>query len=131
MSSFDEESEGPVLEQRLVSFDTPENEYLKKAELGELMDAMRRLHEEEKILRGGKIFRNDSISEITKLLEGKIYEAAVTESVYMKLKERYQILTVRQISEGTYIRFVCGEGLPFVGSPSEANLEDVFLYLYQ
>lgn len=48
LSSFDEETEVPVLEQELVNFDTPENEYLKKAEFGELMSAIQRLSEEEK-----------------------------------------------------------------------------------
>lgn len=48
LSSFDEETEVPVLEQELVNFDTPETEYLKKAEFGELMSAIQRLSEEEK-----------------------------------------------------------------------------------
>lgn len=82
-------------------------------------------------LKEGKIFRNDTISDITKLLEGEIYEITVSESIYAKLKESYQILTVRQTGEGTYTRFVCADGIPFVGNPSAANLEDVFLYLYQ
>lgn len=82
-------------------------------------------------LKEGKIFCNDTISDITKMLEGEIYETTVSESIYERLKESYQILTVRQTSEGTYTRFVCTDGIPFVGKPSAANLEDVFLYLYQ
>lgn len=82
-------------------------------------------------LKEGKIFCNDTISDITKMLEGEIYETTVSESIYARLKESYQILTVRQTSEGTYTRFVCTDGIPFVGKPSAANLEDVFLYLYQ
>lgn len=82
-------------------------------------------------LKEGKIFCNDTISEITKILDGKIYEASVGENVYGRLQASYQILTVRQTSEGTYTRFVCEKGIPFVGNQSGANLEDVFLYLYQ
>lgn len=82
-------------------------------------------------LKEGKIFCNDTISEITKILEGKIYEASVGENVYARLQASYQILTVRQTSEGTYTRFVCESGSPFVGNQSAANLEDVFLYLYR
>lgn len=48
LSSFDEETEVPVLERELVSFNTPETEYLKKAEFGELMSAIQSLSEDEK-----------------------------------------------------------------------------------
>lgn len=83
------------------------------------------------LLKDGKIFCNDTIAEVTKILSGKIYEAVVDEDKYSRLKESYQILTVRQTGEGTYTRFVCLDGNPFVGNESAANLEDVFLYLYQ
>lgn len=82
-------------------------------------------------LKDGKIFCNDTISEITKILDGKIYEASVGENGYARLQASYQILTVRQTREGAYTRFVCENGIPFVGNQSAANLEDVFLYLYQ
>lgn len=80
-------------------------------------------------LKEGKIFCNDPIPAITKKLKGKIYEATVNDHEYMKLSETYQILMVRQTSEGTYTRFVCEEK-PFTGEKCEADLEDVFLYLY-
>ena len=83
------------------------------------------------LLKEGEIFCNDTIAEVTKILNGKIYEAVVDEEKYDKLKESYQILTVRQTGEGTYTRFVCTEGIPFVGNKSAASLEDVFLYLYR
>lgn len=83
------------------------------------------------LLKDGRIFCNDTIAEVIKILQGKVYEAAVNENQYDKLKEAYQILTVRQTGEGTYTRFVCLDGLPFVGNTSSASLEDVFLFLYQ
>lgn len=83
------------------------------------------------LLKEGEIFCNDTIAEITKILNGKIYEAVVSEEQYDKLKKSYQILAVRQTGEGTYTRFVCTDRVPFVGAESAANLEDVFLYLYQ
>lgn len=83
------------------------------------------------LLKEGRIFCNDTIAEITKILNGKVYEAVVGENNYNRVRESYQILTVRQTGEGTYTRFVCMEGNPFVGKVSSANLEDVFLYLYQ
>ena len=83
------------------------------------------------LLKDGGIFCNDAAVEITRILNGKIYEAVVNESTYEKIKGSYQIITVRQTSEGTYTRFVCMAGRPFVGAGSAANLEDVFLYLYQ
>lgn len=48
MSSFDEETEVPVLEQTLTDFNTPESEYLKKTEFREQMSAIQRLNEDEK-----------------------------------------------------------------------------------
>lgn len=81
-------------------------------------------------LKGGSVFCNGGISEITKILQGKVYEALANDSEYRKLEGLYQILTVRQTGEGTYIRFVCIDGIPFIGTASQANLEDVFLYLY-
>ena len=83
------------------------------------------------LLKDGRIFCNDTIAEVIKILQGKVYEAAVNENQYDKLKEAYQILTVRQTGEGTYTRFVCLDGRPFVGNTSSASLEDVFLFLYQ
>ena len=82
------------------------------------------------LLKGGRVFSCDTIAETTKILSGKIYEAVVNENTYYKLKESYQILTIRQTSEGTYTKFVCMDGTPFVGDRSTASLEDVFLYLY-
>lgn len=83
------------------------------------------------MLKDGNIFCNDKIADITKMLDGKIYEAEVDEAGYSDLKESHQILTVRQTGGGTYVRFVCESGNLFSGDKSEAVLEDVFLYLYQ
>lgn len=83
------------------------------------------------MLKDGNIFCNDKIADITKMLDGKIYEAEVDEAGYSDLKESHQILTLRQTGGGTYVRFVCETGNSFIGAKSEAVLEDVFLYLYQ
>lgn len=83
------------------------------------------------MLKDGNIFCNDKIADITKMLDEKIYEAEVDEAGYSDLKESHQILTLRQTSGGTYVRFVCETGNSFIGDKSEAVLEDVFLYLYQ
>lgn len=83
------------------------------------------------LLKNKTVFCNDTIPRITKILDGKVYEATVREEVYSKLKANYQILTLRQSSEGIYTRFVCGDASPAVGQRSGATLEDVFLYLYQ
>lgn len=82
------------------------------------------------LLKDGKIFCNDTIAGITKMLDGKIYEAVVKEADYARLKETCQILTVRQTGESICTKFVCPEGTPFVGDRSSASLEDVYLYLY-
>lgn len=82
------------------------------------------------LLKDGKIFCNDTIAGITKMLDGKIYEAVVKEADYARLKETCQILTVRQTGEGIFTKFVCPEGTPFVGDRSSASLEDIYLYLY-
>ena len=50
MSSFDEQAEIPILEQKLIDPMTPETEYFKKTDLLELMDAIQRLKEDEKNL---------------------------------------------------------------------------------
>lgn len=83
------------------------------------------------MLKDGNIFCNDKITDITKMLDGKIYEAEVEEAGYSDLKESHQILTLRQTGGGTYVRFVCETGNSFIGDKSKAVLEDVFLYLYQ
>lgn len=83
------------------------------------------------LLKDGKIFCNDGVSEIARMLEGKIYEAVVDEKGYEKLKESYRVLTIRQTGEGTCVKFVCTEGRPFEGNVCAASLEDVFLHLYQ
>ncbi len=83
------------------------------------------------LLKDGTVFCNDTVPAVTNILAGKVYEAVVDDDVYSKLKEGYQILTLRQTGEGVYTRFVCMDETPFVGRGSAATLEDVFLYLYQ
>ena len=50
MSSFEEQTETPLLEQKLVDDVTPETEYFRKTELQELMSAIQKLNEDEKNL---------------------------------------------------------------------------------
>ena len=83
------------------------------------------------LLKDRNIFCNDTISSITNILTGKIYETTACDEIYHKLDEMYQILTVRQTSEGIYTKFVCTEAKPFIGEKCVPELEDVFLYLYK
>lgn len=50
MSSFEEQTETPLLEQKLIDDVTPETEYFRKTELRELRSAIQRLNEDEKNL---------------------------------------------------------------------------------
>ena len=50
MSSFEEQTETPLLEQNLIDDVTPETEYFRKTELRELMSAIQKLNEDEKNL---------------------------------------------------------------------------------
>ena len=50
MSSFEEQTETPLLEQKLIDDVTPETEYFRKTELRELMSAIQKLNEDEKNL---------------------------------------------------------------------------------
>ena len=50
MSSFDEQTETPLLDQKLIDEVTPETEYFRKTEFKELMSAIQRLNEDEKNL---------------------------------------------------------------------------------
>ena len=50
MSSFEEQTETPLLEQKLIEDVTPETEYFRKTELRELMSAIQKLNEDEKNL---------------------------------------------------------------------------------
>lgn len=68
LSSFGEETEIPLLEQKLINFDTPENEYIKKAEYGELMSAIQRLNKDEKNMLYLYAVEERSYKEIAKKL---------------------------------------------------------------
>ena len=50
MSSFDEQTELPLLERELIDIATPETAYFQKADYRELMDAIQKLNEDEKNL---------------------------------------------------------------------------------
>ena len=50
VSSFEEQTTTPLLEQKLIDDMTPETEYFRKTELQELMSAIQRLNEDEKNL---------------------------------------------------------------------------------
>lgn len=75
MSSFDEEAEIPILEQKLIDQMTPETEYFKKSDFLELMVAIQRLKEDEKNL---------------------LYLYAVEEFTYKEIAEKLGI-TVMQV----------------------------------
>lgn len=83
------------------------------------------------MIKDKKILLNDSIPNICRILDGKVFETYVNENEFSEFEKRYFVLSQRQEHKKMMIRFIFeGEGEQNFrrGIPT---LEDVFLYVYR
>ena len=83
------------------------------------------------MLKDKQLLCNDTMQEICKTVEGKVYETYVEEADVERFRNQYYILSNRQEQDKIQIRFLM-EGPNIEQFTSvHPNLEDVFLYIYK
>ncbi len=83
------------------------------------------------MIKDKKIFKNETRSNIIKVLGGKVFETNVAEEDMENFKNKYFILSTRQEYENTMVRFVADSNIEDNFKPVIPNLEDIFLYIYR
>ena len=82
------------------------------------------------LLKERKLYRMDTVSNICKTLDGKVYECVMEDRAFDAFQDTHLILSVRQEQEHMQVRYYSSK--PEEGSRNCApNLEDVFLVTYQ
>lgn len=81
------------------------------------------------MIRDKHLYKNDTVPNICKLLEGKVYEQLVEESEIEKFQENRTILSLRRESEKMVVRYY-SEGPEENSKLCIPNLEDVFLVVF-
>ncbi len=83
------------------------------------------------MIKGGSIAYNDSIENICKMLENKVYETEVNFNDIDDFRNSYFSLSERQENERMKVRFISDEKPGQSWITVHPNLEDVFLYVYK
>lgn len=73
---------------------------------------------------------NDTVPNICKELEGKVFEKSINESKIQEFEQKRIILSMRQESEKMMVRYYSEEE-DNNARPCTPNLEDVFLVTYR
>ena len=81
------------------------------------------------LLKERKLYRMDTVSNICKTLDGKVYECVMEDRAFDAFQDTHLILSVRQEQEHMQVRYYSSK--PEEGSMNcTPNLEDVFLVTY-
>ena len=83
------------------------------------------------MIKDGSIAYNDSIKNVCKILENKVYETEVDFKDIEAFRNNYFSLAERQENERMKVRFIWDEKSEKSWTSVSPNLEDVFLYIYK
>ncbi len=83
------------------------------------------------MLKDKQLLCNDTIQEICKTVQGKVYETYVGEADFENFRKQHFVLSNRQEEDKIQIRFILDGGKEAQFVPVTPNLEDVFLYIYK
>ena len=82
------------------------------------------------IIKEKQLLKNDTVPNICKELEGKVFEKSINESEIQEFEQKRIILSMRQESEKMMVRYYSEEE-DNNARPCTPNLEDVFLVTYR
>ena len=81
------------------------------------------------MLQNGKIYCNETVSEVCGRLSGKVFEAEMPAAETAAFSQNHFVVSERFEGSSAFLRFIADEGEGC--APKAAGLEDVFLYLYR
>ena len=82
------------------------------------------------MIKEKQLLKNDTVPNICKELEGKVFEKSINESEIQEFEQKRIILSMRQESEKMMVRYYSEEE-DNNARPCTPNLEDVFLVTYR
>lgn len=82
------------------------------------------------MMKNRRVLYQDSVSNITSLLEGKVFEASVRYEGLQRMEEIYLIISERQEGDMVALRFYCEDEPPIGSKRVTPTLEDVFIVTY-
>ena len=82
------------------------------------------------MIKEKQLLKNDTVPNICKELEGKVFEKSINESKIQEFEQKRIILSMRQESEKMMVRYYSEEE-DNNARPCTPNLEDVFLVTYR
>ena len=81
------------------------------------------------MIKDRKIFRDNTVPEVSKELEGQVYETSVPDGEYEAFEREYFVLSARQEQGSMAVRFYSPSPAPY--QTAEPDLEDFFLVTYR
>lgn len=83
------------------------------------------------LMKKGRVILNDEPSNIISSMEGKVYEALISDETLEDFKERYNLSQIAKRENGIYVRLV-SEEIPIEKclKVAKSSLEDTYLYFF-
>jgi len=82
------------------------------------------------IMKLGQLIHNDSLDEIIKVIDEKVWECTVTPEEAEKLTHTYTIINIRHEKDKTFLRLVSDKCPTSEAVKVEACLEDLYIYYF-
>lgn len=82
------------------------------------------------IMKSGQLIHNDSLDEIIKVIDEKVWECTVTPEEAEKLSNIYTIINIRHDKDKTFLRLVSDKSPTPEAVKVEACLEDLYIYYF-
>ena len=82
------------------------------------------------IMRNGGVLKIDTTDQLLQEVEGKVWSATVSRSMFHEVKSQYTIGNIIQKSDGVEIRIIGDKKPNFPCEPIKPILEDVFSYYF-
>ncbi len=82
------------------------------------------------IMKSGQLIHNDSLDEIIKIIEGKVWECSVLTSEAENLSKIYTIINIRHEKDKTFLRLVSDKSPTIDAVKADACLEDLYIYYF-
>lgn len=82
------------------------------------------------VMKDGRLIHNGSLTEIIKVINGKVFECTVDNKTAKHLIEYYPVINLRLEAENTFLRLVCDKKPHETAISVPASLEDLYLYYF-
>lgn len=83
------------------------------------------------VLESGKVLFRGTVSELLKIVDGKVYKAEISRKEVEAVKKQYIVTSVLTLGNNVMVRLIA-EDIPFAGAEHcEPGVEDAYMYLMQ